>query len=248
METQIPRGTKDDELSPSKHQQHEQAAQVLNRSCPPPSTTKGIDDNLNGATSLNSHSHVSDSNQVKIPAINEEKCFWEELTEKLKNYNFLFNTRFLSVLGLCGSLFHSCLFCQSAAALGLPWKRWTLNSIVHTPASCVQLFTPLLQRLAQQLLFVVLSPLFCWSTLNIWSGLAWFPLIAGGGFSPFAFLCMFPFAPWQERSKLMSTMHFHIWHTLATILFWIYDTNECSLLGWVLKSLGTRWLEVMRKI
>ena len=73
METIKPRGTKDDELSPSKHQQHEQAAQVLNRSCPPPSTTKGIDDNLNGATSLNSHSHVSDSNQVKIPAINEEK-------------------------------------------------------------------------------------------------------------------------------------------------------------------------------
>ena len=73
METMKPRGTKDDELSPSKHQQHEQAAQVLNRSCPPPSTTKGIDDNLNGATSLNSHSHVSDSNQVKIPAIDEEK-------------------------------------------------------------------------------------------------------------------------------------------------------------------------------
>ena len=86
------------------------------------------------------------------------KCFWEELTEKRKNYTFLFNTQLSPVLGLCGSLFHSCLFCQSAAALGLPWKRWTLNSIVHTPASWVQLFTPLLQRLAQRLLFVVLSP------------------------------------------------------------------------------------------
>ena len=33
---------------------------------------------------------------------------------------------FRILTGLCGSLFHSCLFCQSAAALGLPWKRWFL--------------------------------------------------------------------------------------------------------------------------
>ena len=54
--------------------------------------------------------------------------------------------------GLCGSLFHSCLFCQSAAALGLPWKRWLLDQKYSTLLSyfrwwvlslCLPMFAPL---------------------------------------------------------------------------------------------------------
>ena len=54
--------------------------------------------------------------------------------------------------GLCGSLFHSCLFCQSAAALGLPWKRWLLDQHYSTLLSyfrwwvlslCLPMFAPL---------------------------------------------------------------------------------------------------------
>ena len=65
--------TQDNESSPSKHQQHEEAAQVLNRSCPPSSNTKVIDVTLNDATSLDSNLHESDNNQVNGVKLNEEK-------------------------------------------------------------------------------------------------------------------------------------------------------------------------------
>ena len=65
METDNSKYTDEDELSPSKH---EQAAQVLNRSCPPPSSSKVSDDIGNGATSLNNHQTESNYNPVKILA------------------------------------------------------------------------------------------------------------------------------------------------------------------------------------
>ena len=73
LETKILRCTQDNESSPSKHQQHEEAAQVLNRSCPPSSNTKVIDVTLNDATSLDSNLHESDNNQVNGVKLNEEK-------------------------------------------------------------------------------------------------------------------------------------------------------------------------------
>ena len=63
----------DNELSPSKHQQHEQAAQVLNRTCPPPPNTKEIDVIVNGVRSLNSHFHDPENNQVTILESNDER-------------------------------------------------------------------------------------------------------------------------------------------------------------------------------
>ena len=73
LEARSLRCTKDNESSPSKHQQHEEAAQVLNRSCPPSSNTKVIDVTLNGATSLDSNMHESDNNQVNTVKSNKDK-------------------------------------------------------------------------------------------------------------------------------------------------------------------------------
>ena len=73
METKSLRCTKDNESCPSKHQQHEEAAQVLNRSCPPSSNTKVNDVTLNGATSLDCNLHESDNNQVNTVKLNKEK-------------------------------------------------------------------------------------------------------------------------------------------------------------------------------
>ena len=73
LETKSLRCTQDNESSPSKHQQHEEAAQVLNRSCPPSTNTKVIGVTLNDATSLDSNLHESDNNQVNAVKSNKEK-------------------------------------------------------------------------------------------------------------------------------------------------------------------------------
>ena len=112
-----------------------------------------------------------------------------------------------------------------------------LSPIVHTPLSMLGPTTAL-----------CCHPFFCLPPQKMSSGLAWFVLFEGGGFSPFAFLCMFLFAPWQERSKLMRTTDFQLLTNSGTGYNFILVSWHQRVFSWVLYTPGTHWLAATRKI